>query len=187
MRKDRLVLLLLLVALFAARAGLTPFGIVYGPKGAFNIKAPDGWVIDNESGTEQGLPCVLFRKGETWETAEPLMYAKIASTEVTDAEAFAKKAIAEMQKERGEFPVKRTASGKTAGGEPYFVNEYAPTEEYTRAERVAYIQMAKAVAYVVFSAETKATLEKHGRALIQVLESFRALNVTPPEKEKKAR
>ncbi len=37
-------------------------GIVYGPKAAFNISAPEGWVLDNESGVNQGLPCVLYRK-----------------------------------------------------------------------------------------------------------------------------
>ena len=36
-----------------------PGGIVYGPKAAFNIAAPEGWVLDNESGAQQGLPCVL--------------------------------------------------------------------------------------------------------------------------------
>jgi len=34
-------------------------GIVYGPKAAFNIAAPGGWVLDNQAGVEQGLPCVL--------------------------------------------------------------------------------------------------------------------------------
>ena len=35
-------------------------GIVYGPKAAFNISAPEGWVLDNESGRDQGMPCVLY-------------------------------------------------------------------------------------------------------------------------------
>lgn len=184
MRKLWLIFLSGLIPLSIARADLSPFGIVYGPKGAFSIKAPDRWVIDNESGLEQRLPCVLFRKGETWETADPLMYAKIAGTDVTDAAAFAKKAIAEMRQQRGDFPAKRIATGKTAGGESYFVNEYAPTEEYSRAERVAYIQMPKAVAYVVFSAEKMATLEKHAGALTQVLQSFRAMDAKVDEKKR---
>ena len=28
-------------------------GIVHGPKAAFNISAPEGWVLDNESGVSQ--------------------------------------------------------------------------------------------------------------------------------------
>jgi hypothetical protein len=57
-----------------------PGEIVYGPKAAFNIAAPERWVLDNESGLEQGLPCVLYPKGESWADARTVMYAKIAST-----------------------------------------------------------------------------------------------------------
>src|SRR5437588_2113749 len=37
-------------------------GIVYGPKAAFNIAAPEGWVLDNESGVEQGFHAFFIRK-----------------------------------------------------------------------------------------------------------------------------
>ena len=47
--------LLFLPALVAAQ-NKNVGGIVYGPKAAFNIAAPEGWVLDNESGVEQGLP-----------------------------------------------------------------------------------------------------------------------------------
>ena len=171
----RLILLALLVWSMHAGAEQVPFAIVHGPKGAFNIAAPDGWVIDNAAGAENGLPCVLYRKGQTWETADPLMYAKIAGTSTEDAEAFAKKAIAEMKKERGEYETKRIASGKTKGGEAYFINEYSANEKYPRVERVAYVQMPKAVAYVVYSADSPAALRKHERALKQLLDSFTAM------------
>jgi hypothetical protein len=32
-------------------------GLVYGPKAAFNIGGPEGWVLDNHAGRDQGLPC----------------------------------------------------------------------------------------------------------------------------------
>jgi putative intracellular protease/amidase len=58
-----------------------PGGIVYGPKAAFKIDAPAGWVLDNRAGAEQGLPCVLYPKGSTWADAYTIMYAKIAGTD----------------------------------------------------------------------------------------------------------
>jgi hypothetical protein len=174
-------------ASFDASAEQVPFAIVYGPKAAFNIAAPDGWVIDNTAGAENGLPCVLYRKGDTWENADPLMYAKIASTSIEDAESFAKKAIEEMKKERGECETKRIESGKTKDGHAYFVNEYSPNENYSRYERVAYVQLPKAVAYVVYSADDEAAFRKHQSALEQVLKSFTCLEVKPegsPKPEK---
>lgn len=172
-----LVALMLCAAIMDSAADLSPFGIVYGPKAAFNIAAPEGWVIDNSSGVEQGLPCVLYRKGDTWENAEPVMYAKIASTAVEDAEVFAKTAIEEMKKQRGEYKTKRVESGKTKDGHAWFVNEYSPGEKYPRHERVAYIQLPKAVAYVVYTADKEAAFRKHQSALQQLLASFRYLAV----------
>ena len=159
-------------------------GIVYGPKGAFNISAPKGWKLDPTAGSEQGLPCVLYPESATWETAEPLMYAKIASTQYEDYEAFASEAVEDMKKNRPGFKMKRVASGKTAGGEPYFINEYSPTETYKRFERVAYVQLPKAVAYIVFSADEKPNFEKQKGALEEAVKSLRSMNVDYPGKPK---
>lgn len=167
-----------LLTFFAdAFADQVSFATVYGPKGAFNIAAPAGWVIDNTAGEANGLACVLFRKGQTWQNAEPLMYAKIASTSHEDAEAFVKTAIEEMKKERGEYEVKRVAAGKTKGGQPYFINEYSPNKKYPRVERVAYVQMPKAIAYIVFSCDGAKALRKHERALTDVVESLTTMDV----------
>ncbi len=162
---------------FAALAEQVPFAIVYGPKGAFNIAAPEGWVIDNTAGEKNGIPCVLYRKGDSWENADPLMYTKIASTSIEDAEAFAKKAIEEMKQERGEYKTERVESGKTKDGRAYFINDYGPSENYSRHERVAYVQMPRAVAYVVYSADDEAVFRKYQSALQQVVKSFTCLEV----------
>src|SRR5438445_10317130 len=97
------VVLCLVVVLAAAVAAQKkyPGGIAYGPKAAFNISAAEGWVLDNESGVEQGLPCVLYPKGESWADARTVMYAKIASTGYEDAEKFAGVASTQLEYERG--------------------------------------------------------------------------------------
>jgi hypothetical protein len=104
-----------------------PGGIVYGPKAAFNIAAPEGWVLDNTVGAEQGLPCVLYPKGSSWADARTIMYAKIASTQFENVEKFVAMAMQEMQKVHGK-PKQKIASGKTRDGQPYFINEYLATK-----------------------------------------------------------
>jgi hypothetical protein len=159
-------------------------GIIYGPKGAFNISAPKGWKLDPTAGSGQGLACVLYPDGSTWETADPVMYAKIASTIYEDYEAFTKDAVADMKEKRPGFTMKRVASGKTADGQPYFINEYPPSASYKRSERVAYVQLPKAVAYIVFTADEKTAYQKHQGALEETVKSLRAVNVDYPEKPK---
>jgi hypothetical protein len=145
--------------------------IVYGPKAAFNISAPEGWVLDNESGVEQGLPCVLYPKGESWADARTVMYAKIASTEYEDAEKFASVAIKQMESKHGK-PKEKIDRGKTGNGQSFFINEYPATKTYSQWERVAYVQLPKAVAYIVLSARDEASYRKDAPALREVLKTF---------------
>jgi hypothetical protein len=179
-----LAVLLLLAPGLKAIAQPSAGGIVYGPKGAFNISAPKGWKLDPTAGAQQHLPCVLYPDGASWETAEPLMYAKIASTNYENYETFAKDAIDDMKKKRAGFTMKRIASGKTAGGQAYFINDYPPCEGYKRFERVAYVQLPKAVAYIVFSADKKAAFQKQQGALEETIKSLRSMNVDYPDKPK---
>ncbi len=98
-------------------------GIVHGPKAGFNITAPEGWVLDNESGKSQGMPCVLYPKGSSWSDAKTVMYANIAGTEFEGVNVFVAMAIKEMEKIHGR-PKEKIASGKTKDGHDYFINEY---------------------------------------------------------------
>ena len=146
-------------------------GIVYGEKAAFNISPPEGWVLDTKAGAEQGLPCVLYPKDSSWADAKTVMYAEVAGAEFTDATVFAARAIKEMKKKHG-IPKERIAFGKTGGGEPYFVNEYPATATYSQWERVAYIQLPGAVAFVVLSSRDEESYRKDQHALEDALKTI---------------
>src|SRR6267143_60672 len=154
-------------------------GIVYGPKAAFKIDAPKNWVLDNQAGAEQGLPCVLYQKGSSWADAKTIMYAKIAGTQYEDVNAFVAVAIKEMKAKRG-TPKEKIASGKTHDGHDYFINEYPATKTYSQWERVAYVQLPHAVAYIVLSSRDRASYQKDSGALQEVLKTFTYLE---PKKE----
>ena len=153
-------------------------GIVYGPKAAFNIAAPEGWVLDNQAGVEQGLPCVLYPKGSSWADAKTIMYAKIASTQFEDVNAFVAMAIKEMAKTHGQ-PKEKIASGKTHDAHDYFINEYRATKNYSQWERVAYVQLPHAVAFIVLSSRDHASYQKDSGALQEVLKTFIYLEPKP--------
>jgi hypothetical protein len=157
-------------------------GIVYGPKAAFKIDAPPGWVLDNQAGVEQGLPCVLYPKGESWADANAIMYAKIAGTKFEDVNEFVAFAIKQMESTHGK-PKEKIDTGKTGDGQPYFINEYPATKSYSQWERVAYVQLPKAVAYIVFSARDEASYRKNFPALNDVLKSFAYMKVEGADKE----
>jgi tetratricopeptide (TPR) repeat protein len=149
----------------------SPAGTVYGPKAGFNISAPEGWVVDNEAGKEQGMPCVLYPKGSSWRDAKTVMYANIASTQFEGVNVFVQTAIKEMEKIRGR-PKEKIASGKTKDGHDYFINEYPATKTYSQWERVGYVQLPQAVAYIVLSSRDHASYQKDSGALEKVLKTL---------------
>jgi hypothetical protein len=146
-------------------------GIVYGPKAAFNISAPEGWVLDNESGAEQGLPCVLYPKGSSWSDAKTVMYANMAGPEFEGVNVFVETAIKDMAKTHGK-PKEKIASGKTKDGHDYFINEYPATKTYSQWERVGYIQLPQGVAFVVLTSRDQASYKRDSEVLEKVLKTL---------------
>ena len=172
MRHRILIALIAIHAIVAHAAETFPAGLLYGPKAAYKIDAPKGWVLDNQSGQAQGLPCVLYPAGSHWGDAKVSMYAKIASPEYPKAEEFARWAIGQFQKEGGGFRFKRVKDGKTSEGYPYFINEYRRQTGYSRIERAAYVQLPHAVAYIIFSAEAEQLYRKYSSALTETVQSL---------------
>ncbi len=149
----------------------TPGGIVYGPKASFNISAPEGWVVDNESGKGQDLPCVLYPKGSSWSGAKTVMYAKVASPQWEGVNAFVAWAIQGMKAKHG-TPKEKIASGKTKDGHDYFINEYPATKIYSQWERVGYVQLPQAVAYIVLTSRDQPSYQNDSGALEKVLKTL---------------
>jgi len=156
--------------------GKFPVGVVYGPKAAFKIRAPEDWVVDNRAGVKQGLPCVLYPGDSTWAEADAVMYAKIANTDTTDRDAFVKAAIDRFKKGNDKFRHERVAEGKTEGGHAYIINDYwhgeRPDAPNSQCERVAYIQLPGAVAFIVFTVGSEELHKKHAGRVQDVVKSF---------------
>jgi hypothetical protein len=90
-----------------------------------------------------------------------------------------------MKAERPGSKWKRIKTGKSDGGLPWFINEYPATKSYGRHELVAYIQLPKAVAFVVFSADEEAAFNKHKGDLEEAVKTIRSMEVDYPGKGKK--
>ncbi|MCK5853423.1 hypothetical protein KAH27_10385 [bacterium] len=154
----------------SAKEGEFESGIVFGPKGAFQISAPEDWILNNKIGQKMGLHCVLYIDGFTWNNSPVIMYAKIASPEYEKIDKFLEFAIEAFVKEDPEFKHKEFKIAKI-DGQKYIIMDYigGPYKSY---ERVGYIQMEKAVAFVVFSARNEEDFKKYADAILEIVESF---------------
>lgn len=174
MRMKRIILVLVAaIHLFSICNGQKeqfPAGIVYGPKGAYKIDAPKNWILDNKSGLSSGLPCVLYINGYTWENSPVIMYAKIASSNFEKIDNFIDFAIKEFEKGDPGFYHKEFKKVETDSSK-YIIMDYQGGP-YKSFERVFYIQMKKAVGYVVFSARTEEDFKKFADTILEIVESY---------------
>lgn len=188
----RCLLLILAAALAiptAVRGESTTFpsGLVHGPKAAFQISAPSGWVLDTTSGLPQGEPCVLYPRGSSWSGSDAVMYAKIASERFPRRDDFVAWTLAQFKQDDPEFQYRTRDPGETTDGYDYVLLEYA-RPSYPRFERVAYIQFPDAVAFVVYSATKWDSYLATSRLLEEVLATIRyrpdAIDSPPSKGEK---
>lgn len=173
MRMKKMVLIFLVPLLFVISVVGQQFsaGIVYGPKAAYKIDAPKNWVLDNAVGRSIGLPCVLYINGYTWENSPVVMYAKIAGTIFENIDSFILFAIKDFKNLDSTFYHNELNRGKVDSFQ-YIVMDYqgGPYKSY---ERVFYVQMPKAVGYVVFSARNNEDFMKYSNDIIEVILSFK--------------
>jgi len=148
-----------------------PAGIIYGKKGAYKVDAPKGWILDNKSGKDMGLPCVLYLDGFNWQNSPVVMYSKIASPNYDKIDLFINYAIKEFQKEDPNFDHKELKNGQI-DDKKYIIMNYQGGI-YNSYERVFYIQMEKAVGYVVFSARNQTDFKKYSNAIFEIVESYK--------------
>ena len=150
--------------------GQFPAGIIYGPKAAFKIDAPTDWILDNQAGLSMGLHCVLYLDGYNWSNSPAVMYAKIASTNYEKVQPFIDFALKEFIHEDPNFEYKEFKTGKINNLE-YKIMDYkgGPYKSY---ERVFYVQMEKAVGFIVFTTNDKDIFDDNSKAIFEVIESF---------------
>jgi hypothetical protein len=59
------------------------YTVVRGKTFAFQLKAPRGWVLDNEIARSQGLNVVFYPTGADWNTSKVASYVRVRSNDGT--------------------------------------------------------------------------------------------------------
>jgi hypothetical protein len=77
--KYLLPLLLLFANVGTGRAEqvLEGYAVLRGKDYAFQLKAPRNWVLDNDSGRDQGLNVVFYPKDSSWASSSAICYARV--------------------------------------------------------------------------------------------------------------
>lgn len=157
-------------------------GVVYGPGHAFSLDPPEQWVLDNQSGVDQGLQAVFYPVGKSWTNAPVVMYANVylkKDTTKEDALSVAAKDVADFRKHSRTFKVidaDPLPLGDLVDDQPRkALVKYFSGDDYGNFEAVAYINESKVVAMLVLSARKEEEFKKALPTFAKLVRSYHFL------------
>lgn len=145
-------------------------GIVYGQDHAFSVKAPKGWMLDNESGVQQGVHAAFYPKGGTWDESTIIAYARSRprTDKVSTAEEAANFVVKDFQENGNpKYAVKFIKKLKTAAGKEAAIYHFTG-DQWGNSEAVAYFVEEKTINFVVLNS-------RDPKVFASSLEAFDAL------------
>jgi hypothetical protein len=149
-------------------------GIIYGNNHAFSLTAPNGWVLDNKSGINQGLHAVFYRKGESWEKAETIMYANTASLEDNAHRTLDQLIKFDLDDFKNNYSDIKITDGKDIliNGSVIAKIKYLSGKSYGNYEAMAYIDAGKNGIMIIMSSRTQDGFEKSLTAFEDMVKSY---------------
>lgn len=145
-------------------------GIVYGTDHAFSLKAPKGWMLDNESAVNQGIHAAFYPKGGTWKDSRIVAYAlsRPRSDRIATADDVAKSVVADFHAAGNpNYKGTRIKTLKTNEGQEAVIYHFEG-DQWGNSEAVAYYTEEKTINFVVLNS-------KDPKLFADSLEAFEAL------------
>ncbi|MFO7722625.1 MAG: hypothetical protein R6V49_05300 [Bacteroidales bacterium] len=167
-----IALILVTVTSYAQDGSKT--GIIYGKNHAFFVTAPEGWVLDNQSGVADGLFAVFYEEGQTWQGAENVMYVTTASLEVKKHKTLKKLIAYDIKKFKKHSPKIKIEYHDTLitqdSASAIVVNFFGDSNG--NYESVAYIDAGKTAVMIVMSSRSEASHRKSYAAFESLVRSY---------------
>jgi len=160
---------------------LEGYTVVKGKDFAFQLKAPRGWVLDNEIARDQGLNVVFYPTGTDWGTSKAVFYVRMRTNGV----------IVRNIKEQ----VADTLNNLRNTGSPNATVDFVKTlttqdaskvkvyyyagDKYGNFEATAYIQAKGSIHFITLSARDEATFKQTRNAFEALVTSYEDLTKAP--------
>lgn len=146
-------------------------GLVYGKDYAFAVTAPAGWVLDTESGIQQGLHAVFYPTGSSWKDGKAVMYVNAAARPDT-LEKFVEGDVANFRKGSPRLKVTDEETPALEGKQRVVAKRFVE-DQLGNYEAVAYVEESKVVVILVLSARTQAEFDAALPAFRKLVSSYR--------------
>jgi hypothetical protein len=184
-------LLLLLASILTSWAEQVEEGyaVLRGKDYAFQLKAPRNWVLDNESGRDQGLNVVFYPKNSSWASSPAICYARVRTLDdtVKNIEDQVKDTL-KVFRGNGSISVQakfvKTLTTRDASKAKIY---YFSEDKYGNYEATAYYQSKDSIHFVTLSCPSRQSFEYSLAAFDALVTSYEDLtkpstnDTNPPE------
>jgi hypothetical protein len=135
--------------------------ILLGRPYSFILKAPSGWVLNEEAGKSQGLRAVLYKEGSSWKAAVAVMYVRVVQKDEAQPtlDKVVSNDISDFLKQSPDSKVSDSKALKTGDKKQAIVKEFYDAAN-KNFESVAFIDESKVVVIVVLSSRNKDEFDK---------------------------
>ena len=152
------------LALSNAFAGITEEGrgMLFGGDHAFFVKAVPGWVLDNQSGVNQGLHMVFYPKGESWANSPVIIYGRVVpKSKAHTVEDQIKQTVKDFHNNGSpDYVAERQQSLQLPNGKPVELC-YFSGDKWGNYEAGAYFEERETINFLIFNARTKESYKKY--------------------------
>lgn len=161
-------------------------GLLFGKNYSLGLKAPDGWILDNQAGALSGFAAVFYPQGFSWEAEDPVISVHIRQKRTGQTlESIMADDLAAFRKRFPGMTAEDRSGIRTALGTPAKVRFFRRGDKGTQ-EMTVFFDEAKVVVMLTLSARTPAQFEAALEPFRHVLDSYRfvgELRRTPVGKE----
>ena len=147
-------------------------GVLFGNDHTFSFTAVEGWVLDNQSGVDQGLHMIFYPKGQTWRDSPVIMYGRAVPVSSVQSDFRRNGSIDYKSEERDALNL--------GGGKQADIYHFSG-DQGGNYEAVAYIQEIDTINFLVFNSRSKKHFEKYLANFYQIVKSYNNLYISPSE------
>jgi hypothetical protein len=176
----RIIQMLLMFAILfpsSVLAGITEggMGMLFGADHAFNFTAPKGWVLDNQSGVQQGLYMIFYPADQTWSNSPVIAYGRSVpkASDLRSIEDQVKRTVDEFHND-GSLNYKAQAKDKIVlpNGKTFYIY-FFQGDKWGNYEAAGYINESETINFLVYNARTKVDFEKNLPAFRTIISTYR--------------
>ncbi len=148
-------------------------GLVYGHGHSFWIRAPKGWVLDNESGTDMGLHAVFYPEGSSWAQSIAVMYVNTAAK--TNESVTINQIISyDIENFKSKSPNLKVVDKKSIilpDKKKVIVNHFSG-DSHGNYEAIGYLDESKVVVMFVLTSRNEKEFNKSLKAFEELVKSY---------------